>query len=222
MNENILCEIRTIALKYKEVLKVVLFGSRARGDCTDKSDYDIAVFAPGISSEERAKLSDEIGNIKTLLKIDLVFIKNENNALNENIRKDGIIIMDKFKTKLENFERALGRLSEAVSEYTETKSLVARDGVIQRFEFTAELAWKSTREYLLTLGVININSPKPVMKEAFNNNLISDETAWLQILDDRNITAHIYDEEEADAVYDRISKNHIPAFNALLECLKNV
>ena len=47
-----------------------------------------------------------------------------------------------------------------------------RDGVIQRFEFTAELAWKTTREYLLTLEIMDINSPKQVIKEAFNNNQI--------------------------------------------------
>ena len=75
-----------------------------------------------------------------------------------------------------------------------------RDGTIQRFEFTTELAWKTVREYLLNEGMTDINTPKSVMKEAFAAGVIDDEQGWLQILNDRNGTSHIYDESRADAV----------------------
>lgn len=90
-----------------------------------------------------------------------------------------------------------------------------RDGVIQRFEFTAELAWKTIREYLLSEQIININTPKSVMREAFKAGIISDSDGWIKILDDRNSTPHIYDEEDAAEIYNRICVNHITLFDSL-------
>ena len=102
--------------------------------------------------------------------------------------------MDKFEIKLNNYRNALARLHEAIKESKSTESLTVRDGVIQRFEFTSELAWKTIREYLLSQEVTDINSPKRVMIEAYNNELITDEEGWIQVLHDRNSTSHIYDE----------------------------
>ena len=59
------------------------------------------------------------------------------------------------------------------------------------------------------------------MREAFNNNVIEDDEGWIQILDDRNSTAHIYDEDDANAVYERIISVHIKLFDELLEKMIN-
>ena len=98
--------------------------------------------------------------------------------------------------------------------------MTLRDGVIQRFEFTTELAWKSTREYLLSEGETDINSPKPVMRAALRTDLITDEQGWIKILDDRNMTSHIYDEEEVQAIFERIRTKHIVLFKELLDILE--
>ena len=75
--------------------------------------------------------------------------------------------MSKFETKLTNFSNALERLKEAIEEFEkDNSSNVIRDGVIQRFEFTYELAWKTTKEYLEDIGIVDKNSPKAVIKEA--------------------------------------------------------
>jgi nucleotidyltransferase substrate binding protein (TIGR01987 family) len=71
-------------------------------------------------------------------------------------------------TKLMNFNRALTRLKEAVEEF----SGVVRDGLIQRFEFTYELAWISTKEVLEEIGIPDKNSPKAVMMEAYAQKMI--------------------------------------------------
>ncbi len=113
-------------------------------------------------------------------------------------------------------------MHEALDEATNSSSLTLRDGVIQRFEFTTELAWKTIREYLIIQEVNDINSPKSVMSEAFNNNIITDDKGWLQILRDRNSTSHIYDEEDADEIYARIKTTHIELFDKLSEKLKNL
>lgn len=120
---------------------------------------------------------------------------------------------------MNNYKNALARLHEAIEEEKSSKSLAVRDGAIKRFEFTAELAWKTIMEYLLTEKVTNINSPKSVMREAYNYDIITDDKNWIRILDDRNSTAHIYDEDDAEAVYERIITTHIKLFDELLEVL---
>jgi nucleotidyltransferase substrate binding protein (TIGR01987 family) len=214
--DKVLNEISRIASCYN-INKVVLFGSRARGDNTPKSDYDIAVFSDDMDVSEKNAFYKDIDNIKTLNKIDVVFIKERHKGteLYQNIKNDGVTIMNKFQIKLDNYRNALARLHEAIEEEQSTQSLAVRDGAIKRFEFTAELAWKTIREYLLSEGVSDINSPKKVMREAFNNDIVKDDEGWIQILDDRNSTAHIYDDEDAAEVYGRIISKHIMLFDEL-------
>ena len=113
-------------------------------------------------------------------------------------------------------------MHESLEEARTTDSLTVRDGVIQRFEFTTELAWKTAREYLLALEVSDINNPKNVMSEAFRNQLITDEAGWLQILRDRNATPHMYDDKDAADIYHRIASAHIRLFDELLHKLQTV
>lgn len=221
--DKVLSEIGRIAYGY-DINKVVLFGSRARGDNTSKSDYDIAVFAHDMDASERARFLEDVDGIKTLNKIDVVFIKerHKNTELYRNIIKDGVDIMNKFQIKLGNYRNALSRLHEAIEEEETSKSLAVRDGAIQRFEFTSELAWKTLREYLLSEGVSDINSPKKVMREAYNNDLIENADGWISILDDRNLTSHIYDEEDTAEIYNRIKTEYIKLFDELEAMLEKL
>ena len=204
--------------------KAILFGSRARGDSTQKSDYDIAFVLPGMTGDTKNKILSGLEEIDTLYKIDAVFLESldSDDALTKNIRKDGIILMDKFQTKLNNFQKALAALKEAVSDFDKTTLLSVRDGAIQRFEFTAELAWKTVREYLIDEGIAEINTPKSVMKAAFAANLVDDEDSWIQVLNDRNATSHIYDEDAADKIFDRIRSKHIELFQNLSDVLSDI
>lgn len=218
---KVLNEIYQIAMQYKNISKVILFGSRARGDNTDKSDYDIAVFSNNLSVSEQFKFLNEIDNIDTLNKIDVIFIKEKHigTELYQNIMKDGVVIMDKFQIKLNNYKNALKRLHDAIEEEKINNSLVVRDGAIQRFEFTSELAWKTVREFLLKEGAKDINTPKNVMQAAFAADIITNAEGWLTILRDRNLTSHIYDEDDANEIFNRITTEHIKLFDELLEKL---
>lgn len=218
-SDSVVQAIQQIICKYNAVRRVILFGSRGRGDNTVHSDYDIAVFSS--DSEQNTRLKDEFDNIATLNRLDIVFIgeRHQGTELYRNILRDGVDIVNKFQIKLKNYQKALDRLYEGIAEAKQSASLTMRDGVIQRFEFTAELAWKTTREYLLTLEIMDINSPKQVMKEAFNNNLLADEQGWLKILQDRNATSHIYDEAEAEEIFARITTKHITLFTELAKVL---
>ena len=198
--------------------KIILFGSRARGDNREKSDIDIAVY--GMPVCNRVAFSEGINNLPTLLSFDIVFVTDETDkALIENINKDGVLLMSKFIEKLDKFREAVRRLDEALEEYEKFSISSSRDGVIQRFEFCTELAWKSTREYLISEGYIDLNSPKSVMKQAYADNIIADEQAWLELLYSRNLTSHIYDEATASDIFESIKNKYLDLFKALIEKL---
>ncbi len=218
--ERLFKQLKKCASNYPNIYKIVLFGSRARGDHRDNSDIDLAIFSKSRSNLEVAEFTNDIEELDTLLKFDIIFITPDTDCrLLENIRKEGVVIMELLSNKIGNFKKAVERLSEGITELEANESSVVRDGVIQRFEFTTELAWKATREYLMEQGFIDINSPKSVMKEAFSVGLISDDKIWIQILNDRNLTSHIYKEEVADEICERVIKTYFHELKALSERL---
>lgn len=94
LNGEIIDEIREIAIR-DSVNKIVLFGSRARGDNRQTSDIDLAIFCDKESQYE-SKIYFDLDDIETLIKLDIVFIKeNTNKKLLENIQKDGVTLYEK-------------------------------------------------------------------------------------------------------------------------------
>jgi predicted nucleotidyltransferase len=92
--DAVLDQIKQIAAKYS-ITKLVLFGSRARGDHSPISDYDLAVFGPGLSALAKADFSLDIEEIATLKKIDLVFADdNATDDLMRNILAEGKVIYE--------------------------------------------------------------------------------------------------------------------------------
>jgi nucleotidyltransferase substrate binding protein (TIGR01987 family) len=112
----------------------------------------------------------------------------------------------KAAQSLYNLGTALQRLREAVQE--PENNPLAVDGTIQRFEFVIELYWKVLKR-LLTLEGIETYTPRESLQRAYQANWLSDETAWLQMLRDRNETSHVYDEETARRIYGHI-KTYFP------------
>lgn len=125
---------------------------------------------------------------------------------------------DKLDYKLENYEKAFYRLQEAVQLPFEQS--IVLDGIIQRFEFTYELAWKLMKTYLEYEGIVEVNSPRTVFKEAYSIGLISSSEDWLSMITDRNVTSHTYDEKMALLVCERIKSQHVHVLDALLQSLK--
>lgn len=207
------------AAKHFGASKVVLFGSRARGDNRERSDIDIAVY--GIDKSDQAVFRSAIADIPTLLEFDIVFVSSGTDAaLLNNIKKDGKTIMSKFTEKYEKLISATEHLKQAITDYNNVHLDSVRDGVIQRFEFCTELAWKTVREYLIEQGYADINSPKSVMKTAFSDGLLTNENGWLEILESRNITSHVYDEKTAETIFESIKDVYTPLFSELIETLK--
>lgn len=116
--------------------------------------------------------------------------------------------------KLKNFNTALQRLTEGLNKYNDQDDL-SRDGLIQRFEFTFELAWKTLKALFEAEGLMGLNSPKSVLKEAFTADLINDEDVWLKMLYDRNTTVHIYSEKLAKEICQNIKEKYVQQFREL-------
>lgn len=110
---------------------------------------------------------------------------------------------EKVKQSMQNLEKALARLEEALS--IDKPDSVHVDGTIQRFEFTLELFWKTLKRQLEVEGV-QVDTPKNTLKEAYQLGWLNNETAWLQMLHDRNMTSHVYDEEMANRIYTDIQQ----------------
>lgn len=109
---------------------------------------------------------------------------------------------------------ALVRLREVLNV---PESDVSRDAAIQRFEFCFELAWKSVQERARDEG-LDCQSPKGCLRVAFKASWIENEQGWLAMLEDRNRTAHTYDEDLAKAVFRRLP-NYLPLLDVLLSKL---
>lgn len=102
-----------------------------------------------------------------------------------------------------NLEKALKIFSSATAN--PPKSELERDGIIQRFEYTFELCWKSIRKLLQHMGRIDVSaSPKPLFRDALEEKIIKDIDVWFAYLDARNRTSHGYNSYEAKKVYDAI------------------
>ena len=123
---------------------------------------------------------------------------------------------ERIKEIFVDFKKALERLQKALQEDIEHNA-VAVDGAIQRFEFTFELAWKLERA-ILSYNGIEVTNPRLIIKEAFGTGLLKDGNGWIEMLEERNKTSHIYDEDMALGIYNKIKNNHYK----LLEDLSQV
>lgn len=125
---------------------------------------------------------------------------------------------DELNYSIEKFNKALSKLNIGIKK---AKDQLDNDGVIQRFEFTFELLWKTLRLFLLAEG-ITTKSPKEALKESFRFGLIKDEEIYLDMLEDRNQTSHIYSEEIAREIVRRIKKFYLSKLTELSKELRKV
>jgi nucleotidyltransferase substrate binding protein (TIGR01987 family) len=128
---------------------------------------------------------------------------------------NGLIMQDiRYKQRFQNYENAFKLLKDSLS--LENPSILEKAGIIQFFELTFEIGWKLLKDYCEFEGY-TVNSPREAIKTAYMSNLISNGEVWLKALHDRNLTVHIYDEEIADEVYQKIKDEYF----AILEELYN-
>lgn len=134
----------------------------------------------------------------------------------------------RWQQRFSNFTKALNKLTEAV-DYIQTELAnkdielgdeevegvldeIIREGLIQRFEYTHELAWNVMKDFLLEVGGIQSIGSKDATREAFKAELIKDGDIWMEMIKSRNKTSHTYNEETANEIYSKIIDDYYPAF----------
>ena len=122
-----------------------------------------------------------------------------------------------METTIRNFQKSLLYLQEALQ--IENPDVSQRAGMIQFFEMTFELAWNTLKDYLQAQGFIDIKSPRSAIKKGFEIDLITDGVGWLKLLEDRNLTAHAYDEVMAKEIEKLIRKKYFPLIKELFDIL---
>ncbi len=197
-----LTQIQSIIRRVVREGGLYLFGSRASNTPRVASDYDIGVRV------EQAEIAN-LGHARELLEdstipftVDLVDLGVASSTFVRHLER-GSNTMEKFTDRLASAQRALGTLAEIVQM---PKSVVVRDASIQRFEYTFESLWKLAKVYLEALEGVIANSPKQVFREALKTGLltVAETETCLKMTDDRNLTAHTYLENIAEAIYSKL------------------
>lgn len=128
----------------------------------------------------------------------------------------------RWSEKIKDLENAVSRLDEAIKDSKKIELSTLKDGVIQRFEFTLELSWKILKTYLVNEGIDCVNTPKSVIREAYKAGIIKNGEIWIEMIDDRNLTSHIYSQSMADDIYLRITKKYFKELELLFHYLKEM
>lgn len=126
-----------------------------------------------------------------------------------------------YMKKLDNFCNSLNVLSNADFEKGAGDEIY-RTGIVGQFNLTFELAWKSLQEVLQLYSVTGseAGSPRDILKLAYKTGFISDANVWLLMLKKRNLSVHIYSEEDIDELIVLVRDSFIPAFRILANTLE--
>ena len=126
----------------------------------------------------------------------------------------------RWQQRFDNFSKTCVLLSEINNYEFEDTIAIIREGFIQRFEITFDLAWKTLKDYMEYLGHEIQPSPRPVIKEAFAANIITDGQIFIDMLEARNLMSHKYDEETFNIIFLQIKHKFEPALQKLCQFLK--
>ncbi|MDY6439061.1 MAG: nucleotidyltransferase substrate binding protein [Prevotella sp.] len=133
----------------------------------------------------------------------------------------------RWKQRFENFSKALALLNEAstiVARHLNYDTGVAdllAEGLVQRFEYTHELAWNVMKDYAEYQGYTDIRGSRDAIRYGLQNGLI-DDRVWMKSIEDRNLSSHHYDSSTVEAILGRITETYLPLMNRFEETMKGL
>lgn len=126
----------------------------------------------------------------------------------------------RWQQRFDNFERSLNYLRDSLQ--LKDPDIIQQAGIIHFFEISFELSWHLLKDYLKEEGFDNIKSPRSAIKKAFEIHLIDEGESWLELLSDRNLTTHTYDEAKAIEVVDLIHTKYFLLLEQLYYTFKQM
>jgi nucleotidyltransferase substrate binding protein (TIGR01987 family) len=112
----------------------------------------------------------------------------------------------RWRQRFDNYDKAISHLELALQ--IQKPDVVQRAGLIQFFEMSFELSWNVMKDYLAGQGFTDVQSPRAAIKKAFETGLIEDGHGWLKLLEDRNLTSHLYDDATAIKVEELVRNEY--------------
>lgn len=110
----------------------------------------------------------------------------------------------RWQQRLANLDKALKQLTDDVQIASERKlSRLERQGLIQSFEYTHELAWNVMKDFFQFQGNSEIHGSRDATREAFRYELIEDGKSWMDMIQSRNLTSHTYNEDIATEIAEK-------------------
>ena len=129
----------------------------------------------------------------------------------------------RWMQRLNHFKQALSQLQDAVELARQRPlSKLEEQGLIQAFEYTHELAWNTLKDFLENRGAQNLFGSKDATREAFKRGLIEKGQVWMDMIKDRNLTSHTYDQEIATNIATAILKAYYAEFETLRMTLEKL
>ena len=120
--------------------------------------------------------------------------------------------------RFDNFLKILEHLENfAVIKNKNTQTVAEEFAIIKAFELTFESAWNLMKDFLNSKGIVDIIGSKDTIRSAFKNGIIEDGQIWFDMIDSRNNTAHVYDQESAEKISSIILSKYVEAFGELKE-----
>lgn len=131
----------------------------------------------------------------------------------------------RWQQRFQNYQKALQQLCKAV-ELSNQRPLsdLEKQGLIQAFEFTHELAWSVMKDFFSYQGITSIMGSRDATREAFQKNLVTDGEGWMEMIQSRNQTSHTYNQNVADEIVERVISHYhglFLAFEERMQDLKN-
>lgn len=126
----------------------------------------------------------------------------------------------RWKQRFSNYSKAFIELECAI-ELSKERSLskLEKQGLIQCFEYTYELAWKTIKDFLEDQGLIDLIGSRDTFREGFKLGIITDGEVWMAMIKSRNLTSHVYDEQLANSIVKVVIDSYAPQFQKLYKKL---
>jgi nucleotidyltransferase substrate binding protein (TIGR01987 family) len=123
----------------------------------------------------------------------------------------------RWRQRFQSFQKAFGQLSAAV-QLADQRALtdLEKQGLIQAFEFTHELAWNTLKDFLESRGAVSLYGSKDVTRESFAKGLIANGDEWMAMIQARNRSSHTYNEKTAGEIAAAIRTKFHPEFSTFL------